>query len=46
MPVAAFAALNVALTAVWIGFAFAIGREHMRRAAEGEARVAEEPAAA
>jgi ATP:ADP antiporter, AAA family len=46
MPMAAFAVLNVVLTAAWIAFAIAIGKEHRRRAAEGEERIAEEPSAA
>lgn len=46
MPTAAFAVLNIVLTAAWIAFAIAIGKEHRRRAAEGEERVAEEPIAA
>lgn len=46
MPVAAFAALNVALTMAWMGFAVAIGREQKRRATLSEAQIAEQPAAA
>jgi ATP:ADP antiporter, AAA family len=46
MPVAAFAALNVALTMAWMGFAVAIGREHRRREGREEAPAAAQPAAA
>ncbi|MGH7295538.1 MAG: NTP/NDP exchange transporter [Polyangiaceae bacterium] len=40
----AFAALNLALITAWIVAVFAIGRENTRRAGEGEARIAAEPA--
>lgn len=43
MSLTAFAALNAALTLAWVGFVLAIGREHRRRSAEGDALVAEEP---
>ena len=38
-----FAALNVALAAVWIGFVILIGREHLRRSAERERAAVVEP---
>jgi AAA family ATP:ADP antiporter len=41
----AFAALNLALIAVWIVIVFAIGRENARRASESEEQIAAEPVA-
>ena len=38
-----FAALNVALVAVWIGFVILIGREHSRRSAERARAATVEP---
>lgn len=40
MPLWAFAAVNVVLAVVWLGFVVLIGREHRRRAAEHEANAA------
>lgn len=45
MPLSAFAALNVALTMVWMGFALAIGREHRRRSEREEPPASAQPAA-
>lgn len=43
MSLRAFAVLNAVLTVVWVAFVIAIGKEHRRRSAEGDERVAEEP---
>jgi AAA family ATP:ADP antiporter len=43
LPIGGFAALNVALAAVWIGVVLAIGREHARRRGETELQLAAEP---
>ena len=40
---ATFAAISVALSLAWLGFVVAIGREHLRRAEESEAELAQEP---
>jgi ATP:ADP antiporter, AAA family len=40
---ATFAAINVGLALVWLGFVMLIGREHWRRDQEGEAALANEP---
>lgn len=40
---ATFAALNVGLALVWLGFVVLIGREYARRSAEDEATLATEP---
>lgn len=44
LSTAAFATLNVVLTAAWIGVVFAIGREHRRRRMESPMLLAAEPA--
>jgi AAA family ATP:ADP antiporter len=44
--IATFAAINVALALCWLAFVIAIGIEHARRSAEGEAALALEPRAA
>jgi len=44
LPIAAFGAVNVVLTAAWIAIVIAIGREHARRSAETDELLAAEPA--
>ncbi|HEX8795180.1 MAG TPA: hypothetical protein VF765_29735 [Polyangiaceae bacterium] len=44
LSTAAFATLNVVLTAAWIGVVLAIGREHRRRRLESPVLLAAEPA--
>ena len=46
MPTRAFAVLNLVLVGVWLLIVFEVGRENARRAAESEAQIAAEPAAA
>jgi AAA family ATP:ADP antiporter len=43
LPTAAFAAINVVLTATWIAVVFAMRPEHARRSEEGEKELAAEP---
>jgi AAA family ATP:ADP antiporter len=45
LPIAGFAAINVALAAAWILVIVAIGREHARRSGERDVELASEPAA-
>jgi AAA family ATP:ADP antiporter len=45
VPTRGFAALNLALIALWIGVVMRLGREHTRRATETEEQVAAEPGA-
>jgi AAA family ATP:ADP antiporter len=41
--IATFAGINVGLALAWLAFVVLIGREHLRRSEEGEARLAAEP---
>ena len=43
LSLAGFAAINAALSVIWIGVVFAIGREHARRSREDAKTIAAEP---